>query len=562
MKMMKKTLLHILMLSGLVVAASGCEGFLDKTPEDKYTGGVIWGNQNALEYNVYNFYAYLKYATEINDPAGFTDAYSDLVKSSSWNQYNHSFNQVLLQSAIFSKETGAGPFECWTTNYTRIKRCNEFLIESPKHYSEYGEQWLKIREGEVRFFRALNYFQLIRLYGGVVLRTDEGGLDQGYIEEGNPKDANNKARSIEAESWDLVLSDLTFAAEHLPKVWDATQSGRITKAGAYGYLSRAALWAGKWQLCIDAADSCAKYGGALASDYATVFSTQGSSENLITVSFSNAGQSGLTHRHDQFFRPIGDGAAHGNATLYSAFGPTAEMVDEYEMADGSAFDWSVNGSDPYTGREPRFYATVLYNGASWEGRTIQTYAGGTDARQDFKRTSAVQSTTTGYYFRKFLTENQQGWEKNGSSHFGIFLRYAEVVLNKAEALAQNGDLAGATDELNRIRTRVGLPERAVAASLDEFMEYLRHERIVELAGEGFRYWDLRRWRLAESVINGQVAHGVDVTLNDDGTFSYTRIDVDNESEGTRVFPERYYLFAIPIAEETNNKLFGENNPGW
>ena len=559
---MKNRFIHIVILSILSLSAVGCSGFLDKIPEDKFTGDVIWGSENALEYNVYNFYAYLKYATEINDAANFTDAYSDLVKSSSWNQYNHSFNQVLLQSAIFSKETGAGPFECWSTNYTRIKRCNEFLIESPKHYSEYGEDWLKIREAEVRFFRALNYFQLIRLYGGVVLRTDEGGLDQGYIEEGNSNDANNKARSSEEESWKLVLSDLKFAAQYLPSSWEATQSGRITKAGAYGYLSRAALWAGEWQVAIDAADSCSKYGGALAKNYSNIFSEQGNAENLITVTYSSSGQSGLTHRHDQFFRPIGDGPFHNNATLYCAFGPTSEMVDEYEMADGSKFDWAVNGEDPYVGREPRFYATVLYNDALWEGRHIQTYAGGTDARQNFKRTSAVQSTTTGYFFKKFLTENQQGWEKNGSSHFGIFLRYAEVLLNKSEALAQSGDLANATIELNKVRGRVGLPGRAVASSLEEFMGYIRHERIVELAGEGFRYWDLRRWKMAEEVINGKVVHGVDVTKNADGTFSYSQIDVDNEAEGTRVFPERYYYFAIPIAEETNNKEFGENNPGW
>ncbi len=560
--MMKKTFIRLAIFASLFSVATGCNGFLDRTPEDKFTGDIIWGNQEALEYNIYNFYAYLKYATEISDPGSFTDAYSDLVKSSSWSQYNHSFNQVLLQAAVFSKESGAGPFECWTTNYTRIKRCNEFLVEAPKHYDTFGKDWLTIREAEVRFFRAMCYFQLIRLYGGVVLRTEEGGLDQGFVEENNPNDANDKPRSTEKESWALVLSDLNFAAQNLPSSWEKEQSGRITKAGAYGYLSRAALWAGEWKAAADAADSCAKYGGALASSYDKVFSDQSVAENLITVTFSSSGQTGLTHRHDQFFRPIGDGPFHNNATLYCAFGPTAEMVDEYEMADGSTFDWVVNGDDPYTGREPRFYATVLYNDALWEGRRIQTYAGGTDARQNFKRTGAVQSTTTGYFFRKFLTEDQQGWEKNGSSHFGIFLRYAEVLLNKAEALAQMGDLANATIELNKVRERVGLPGRATAASLEEFMGYIRHERIVELAGEGFRYWDLRRWRLAEDVINGQVVHGVDVTKKPDGTFSYTRIDVDDASKGTRVFPERYYRFAIPIAEETNNKLFGENNEGW
>ncbi len=560
---MKKIFLNIFTLAALSMVAIGCQGFLDKTPEDKYTKNVIWGSKDALEYNVYNFYAYLKYATEIYDAGTFSDAYSDLVKSSSWNQYNHSFNRTLLESGVFAKETGAGPFECWTTNYIRIMRCNEFLVYAPQYYATFGEDWMKTREAEVRFFRALNYFQLIRLYGGVVLRTDEGGLDQGYIEEGNPNDANDKARSSEEDSWKLVISDLKFAAEYLPQKWESAQSGRITKAGAYAYLSRAALWAEQWQECSDAADSCAKYGGALSSSYSDVFSTQSNAENLITVSFSKAGLSGLTHRHDQFFRPIGDAPSHNNATLYGAFGPTSELVDEYEMADGTAFDWSVNGADPYTGREPRFYATILYNDANWEGRKIQTYAGGTDARLDFKRTGSVQSTTTGYFLRKFLEENASGWDKNGSSHFGTFIRYAEVVLNKAEALAQNGDLAGATEQLNLIRRRVSLPDRAVASDLNEFMEYLRHERIVELAGEGFRYWDLRRWRLAEEVINGQVAHGVNVVKDAaTGAFTYTQIDVDNASEGTRIFPERYYLFPIPIAEETNNKLFGENNPGW
>lgn len=559
---MKRILLNIITFAALSMVASGCQGFLDKTPEDKFTKNVIWGSQDALEYNVYNFYAYLKYATEINDPGSFSDAYSDLVKSSSWNQYNHSFNRALLESGVFAKETGAGPFECWSTNYTRIMRCNEFLVYAPDYYAKFGESWMKTREAEVRFFRALNYFQLIRLYGGVVLRTDEGGLDQGYIEEGNPNDANDRPRSTEAECWDFVIKDLKFASENLPQKWESTQSGRITKAGAYAYLSRAALWAKDWQECIDAADSCAKYGGALSSSYADIFATQGNVENLITVTYSKAGLSGLTHRHDAFFRPIGDASAHNNATLYCAFGPTSELVDEYEMADGTAFDWSVNGTDPYSGREPRFYATILYNDATWEGRKIQTYVGGTDARLDFKRTGSVQSTTTGYFFRKFLEENASGWDKNGSSHFGTFIRYAEVVLNKAEALAQKGDLAGATEQLNLIRRRVSLPDRAVASDLDEFMMNLRHERIVELAGEGFRYWDLRRWRLAEEVINGQVVHGVDVTRNSDGTFSYEQIDVDNASEGTRVFPERYYLFPIPIAEETNNKKFGDNNPGW
>ena len=153
-------------------------------------------------------------------------------------------------------------------------------------------------------------------------------------------------------------------------------------------------------------------------------------------------------------------------------------------------------------------------------------------------------------------------ERQGSSHFAIFLRYGEVLLNKAEALAEadwNKNKTEALATLNRIRGRVGLPART-AASKEEFMELLRHERMVELAGEGFRYWDLRRWRLAVEVINGKEAHGVKITKNPDGTFHYEQIAVDGGKK--RIFYERYYAFSLPLTEMKNNRLIGENNPGW
>jgi hypothetical protein len=106
---------------------------------------------------------------------------------------------------------------------------------------------------------------------------------------------------------------------------------------------------------------------------------------------------------------------------------------------------------------------------------------------------------------------------------------------------------------------VGLPA-VTAANQDAFMTLLRKERAVELAGEGFRYWDLRRWRLAESVINNQNAHGVRITKNADDSFSYDRVAVDGGSP--RIFQPRYYLFSLPTAEMANNRLLGNNNPYW
>jgi hypothetical protein len=265
-----------------------------------------------------------------------------------------------------------------------------------------------------------------------------------------------------------------------------------------------------------------------------------------------------------FFRPIGDSKYHSDNTIFGALCPTSELVDSYEMADGTDFSWDAHGEAPYSGREPRFYASVLYNGVRWEGREIQTYEGGTDGIGKFQTNGTAGTTTTGYYFKKFITENDFTWETNGSSHFATFIRYAEVLLNYAEALAEQNWAANGAEALaalNKVRARVDLPEKT-ASSLDEFRTILRKERMVELAGEGFRYWDIRRWRIGEDVIHGKQAHGCKITrtADDEGSLSYEQITIDAGME--RIFLERYYSFSIPIVERSNNRALGANNPGW
>ena len=247
----------------------------------------------------------------------------------------------------------------------------------------------------------------------------------------------------------------------------------------------------------------------------------------------------------------------------------SEYVDSFYMADGTPFDWAVHGDDPYTGREPRFYASILYNGAKWEGRTIETHDTGKDKIVEFTTTGAAGSTITGYYLRKFITEGQDGWEKYGSDHFAILIRYAEVLLNEAEAYAMKGDFDTAYERLNQVRTRVGLPGKS-GSDLETFMKDLRHERVVELGGEGLRFWDLRRWKIAvcekseDSVIDGKNYHGCWITKKEDGSYDYKQVVVDGANM-VHFFPERYYAFAIPITEFSNNGAIDaltDNNPGW
>ncbi|MGN1226852.1 MAG: RagB/SusD family nutrient uptake outer membrane protein, partial [Candidatus Cryptobacteroides sp.] len=188
---------------------------------------------------------------------------------------------------------------------------------------------------------------------------------------------------------------------------------------------------------------------------------------------------------------------------------------------------------------------------------------------EFDNSGAAGSTVTGYYLRKFITEDQTGWEKYGSDHFAIVIRYGEVLLNEAEGYARLGDLDKAYACLNQVRGRVGLPEKS-GSDIDAFMSDLRKERVVELGGEGQRFWDLRRWRIAvcdndeDSVIDGKNFHGCWITKKEDGSFTYKQVIVDGVGM-VHFFPERYYAFAIPVTELSNNGALDpltDNNPGW
>ncbi len=553
---MKKTILTM----GLAAALCGtsCSDVIDLNPGDRFSPATVWSSTTTVDSYVLGLYSIFSSSCEFygTGSPNLTDAYSDILKSGSWDQYNHSYNRSLFQESAFNS-TSAGAFECWSTHYERIRRENEFLRDAPKYREKFGEKWMDTRIAEVRFCRAYAYYLLCRVYGGVILRTEVDGPEQ-----------NDKARSTEADCWNFIIEELKDLAPQLPQGnktengdnWDDANYGRATQQAAYGLLSRVALFAERWDVAAQAARDVEKCGGALdLTGYANVFNgdLKSNKEILFGVDFE---QDVITHRYDAYVRPSGDAKALGTSALYSVFFPTSELADSYEMADGTPFSWETHGSDPYTGREPRFYATILYNGASWMGRTIESYVGGADGFKEYENSKSANTTVTGYYLRKYLKDGDKSWITAYSAQTCILIRYAEVLLNKAEALAElswEQNSVEALQALNDVRGRVGLPSRQTA-SKEEFMEFVRHERMVELAGEGFRYWDLRRWRLAEEVINGKNVHGVKITKTDSG-FNYEHVDADNGNK--RIFYDRYYHFAIPESERSKNPLC-DNNQGW
>ena len=524
-----------------------CHDLLEKDPTDSYSETVAWSSESSLDMYVTYLYKPLNGLSNFSS-LSLTDGYTDLVKygngvPQTWSAHN----KILLQQNTITSDNN--PMSSWGL-YTDIFRENVFLRDAGIYGSKFNEDFLNTRIAEIRFIRAVNYARMIRIFGGVILRDETNGVDS----EGEKA----KARATEAESWDFVLKDLEFAAQHLPKEWDSKWDGRLTKGAAYAYMCRTALFAKRWDIAITAADEIKKLNKYdLMDEYKDVFKVAGNKEIIFSIAYKIPD---MPHYFDRYFAP------DGKQGIRRAV-PTSELVDSYDMADGTPFSWSGSmAKDPYVGREPRFNASIIYNGATWKEKTIYTYV---DAENGFaayrdNMNPGEKQTVTGYFIRKYLQENNTEFDDKGSDQFWIEMRYAEVLLNLAEALAEQ-DYAKNQDDaleaLNEVRRRVDLPERTTqeAPDKDSFMKLLRKERICELAFEGFRYWDLRRWRLAGEVIDGKQAHGTKITKKDDNSYTYEQVSCDDNIN--RFFPERYYLLPIPVDELQNNPLC-ENNAPW
>ena len=526
---------------------TSCHDLLEKDPTDSYSETVAWSSESSLDMYVTYLYKPLNGLSNFSS-LSLTDGYTDLVKygngvPQTWSAHN----KILLQQNTITSDNN--PMSSWGL-YTDIFRENVFLRNAGIYGSKFSEDFLNIRIAEIRFIRAVNYARMIRIFGGVILRDETNGVDS----EGQ----KDKARATEAESWDFVLKDLEFAARHLPKEWDSKWDGRLTKGAAYAYMCRTALFAKRWDVAITAADEIKKLNKYdLMDNYEDVFKVAGNKEIIFSIAYKIPD---MPHYFDRYFAP------DGKQGIRRAV-PTSELVDSYDMADGTPFSWSGSmANDPYVGREPRFYASIIYNGATWKEKKIYTYV---DAENGFaayrdNMNPGEKQTVTGYFIRKYLQENNADFDDKGSDQFWIEMRYAEVLLNLAEALAEQDyskNQDDALEALNEVRERVNLPKRTTeeAPDKDSFMKLLRKERICELAFEGFRYWDLRRWRLAGEVIDGKQAHGTKITKKDDNTYTYEQVSCDDNIN--RFFPERYYLLPIPVDELQNNPLC-ENNAPW
>ena len=530
---------------------TSCNDFLDPDPTDRLSEKLFWQNEESTDLYLNSFYPYLSsygnFGTSQFNNGLLTEGMTDMLKYGSYSAGVGNANRIVFNPYIVTADQSQG-LVIWTTSYERIRRVNEFLSSMSK-YSTYNEDTNKRYEAQIRFIRAFLYYQLL-------LRTNT------VIIFDKLPDGNSKPLSPESDCWDFVEQDLDYAIQNLPVQWDATRSGRITKGAALAMKSRAMLLAKRWEKARAAASEVINLqdNGSLVyelnKDYKNAFKSyfdNGNKESILEFRYKLPAP---YHSFDRDFAPGGDWANNGGSAC-----PTQEMVEEYELATGGKADWSkwhskTTETPPYSLLEPRFHASVLYNGASWKNRKIETFVDGKDGYIDYGfQANTNGKTTTGYYLRKYLDESIADISTTYSAQPWIEIRLAEVYLNLAEACAMLGSTydKDANNAIRTIRERVKLPYTDLTG--EELMKAIRHERKVELAYEGFYYWDLRRWRMADSILDGARFHGLKITQSGT-TLTYEYIDCDKED---RKFPERFYNFPIPTTEIANNLAISQIN---
>jgi len=520
-----------------IICWTGCSDFLDTTPTDRISDKIVWENNETVQLYMNTFYAYIDRYGNFSSPSQFSGNLTEgLTETMKYGSYVPGSGAGDANIYVFTPEqinaTG-NLLNVWTITYERIRRVNDFLV-GLNEYSKLSAELNIQYEAQARFFRAFLYFQLAKRHDGVIL----------YRDMNLQKNIN---RSSAAETWDFIEEDLDFAASALPKT---APFGRLTKGAAFALKSRAMLYAERWQSAKNAADSVfALNVYSLTDKYADAYKGN-NSESILEYSYLRTGPS---HSFDKNYATFGEIDNQGGNGV-----PTQEMVEAYEKKDGTKINWNAwhtsSGTTtppPYGDIEPRFHATVIYNGSLWQGKTMENCVGGTNGRyMGYREDSYTQGrTVTGYYLKKFREESNDDLTTYPSTFTWVELRLAEVYLNRAEANYRLGQSGAALNDLNVVRRRpeVNLPAKTGLTGNDLF-NAIRQERKIELAYEGHLYWDMRRWKLAHTEYNDYRVHGLKISKDAAG-FNYQYVDCDLQD---RKFLVKTYVLPIPYDELANN----------
>ncbi len=539
-------------LAFLIILAS-CD-VLDKEPLDIIADGVVWNDPVLMDSYLTEQYA--NTTVFVNDATSFDDAITNTNYVGMFNinelsdecTYHWGFyNRVKIAAMKGGLMTAQANFELmdyWDLPYKIIRALNIFLerIEEAPVDADFKAQ----KSSEARFLRAFNYFAMVKRYGGVPLITNSQNLN-------DSEEILYPRRNSEKEVYDFIISEMDDIVQILPSV--SSDLGRVSKYAALALKSRAALYAasiakngeqqlddnGKYILGFPAATADSYYQKSYEAskiivsegyhslynqdadkteNFKNIFLNEGNAEVIFAKRFdgNNAGV-GWGYDFSQCPIPHAWGAGHKDS-------PFLEMAEEFERLDGTPgkIDRDELSSKIWTtetlwgGRDPRFYATFYVHGTPWQGSFVDLHNGiekedgtiitdgsysgadgnGPTVLGQAQMARGSNGAGTSFGVLKYLDESANNLREGAYSKTDyIVFRYAEVLLNLAEAAYELGKEGEAKDAINEIRERAGLPKRG---TID--MNDIIHERKVELAFEGHRYWDLRRWRIAEEKLTG------------------------------------------------------------
>lgn len=537
--------------------------FLNITPTDRLTNEAIISDSSLFENYVVNRYlgVQLQNKEAEGTPPGFGRGFEYALWSTLTDEsiYNNDDQTWLIQRGQLAPENLGIAGTIWGRSYRSIRECNYALKNIGQvNMSQSHKNCLT---AELKFIRAFRYVDLIRNYGGVILMSDTV-----YELNDNFTDPSLFKRSTIAQCMDYVGQQLDEAATGLPlnngTNWEL---GRVTKGAALALKSRILLYAAsplytngvndkaKWQEAANAAKDVMNLGQySLYPDYSQLFLSYSGNSEIIFARYYAIGA-----RHVCLEVANGPNGYDG----WGGTTPLQNMVDAYEMNNGKAIEDPASGYDPqspYISRDPRFYATILFNGAQYRGRAVEIF---TPGGKDSKDGSGNWNTSkTGYYLRKFMDDNnpiQNPWNITGLQPW-IYMRYAEILLNYAEAQNEvSGPDASVYSAINMIRQRAGMPVLPSGLSQDQIRVRIWNERRVELAFEEHRFYDVRRWKIASETENIS-AYGMDIVKNGTGNLQYTRkIAIDG-----RHFEEKNYWLPIPRTEIQSSGGLLQQNSGY
>jgi hypothetical protein len=553
--MKSKIFLSIIVI--MVLSNSCSKGLLDKGPLDKYSDASVWSDLSLVEAFVNQQYTLLPGFDWYDKVRGVTISSAS---DESIHQYGYDGLEDMNKGALSpSNMTG---FDTWNFDYKFIRNCNEFFT---KIDDVPGKEELKKRlKGEITFLRAYCYADLVQRYGGVPLVIKSFQLTDDFT----------MPRSSHDDCVNFIVEELDKAVELLNAEETGANLGRVTKGAALALKSRTLLYSAsplwnasddraRWQKAADAAKAVIdlpNYHLYQGSNYDRLFLDNNNSEVIFSRAVDRANN--VFAAVEATEGPNGGINAAGFYGGWNTNGPSQNLVNDFEMNDGLPINQSplYDAQDPYKNRDPRFYADILFDGALWHGVPLEFFEGGRNSSQNTANSDANNCTRTAYTKRKHLDPDFDYLNDplGLSNQSWIIYRLSEMYLNYAEAMFYLDDEATARWALNQIRSRPGvqMPDIAATVTGSALLDRIRNERRIELCFEGHRFFDVRRWKIAEVTDNIPLT-GIKIVKN-----SVTGIKTYSEKivQERKFFAPRHYLFPIPQYEL--NKVTLEQNPGY